>query len=39
LAGEKQLKHREGISYFEFQTLPTLANADHLFITWYLPIK
>jgi AraC family transcriptional regulator len=38
LAVEMGLQHREGISFFEFQTLPTLATADNLFITWYLPV-
>lgn len=38
IASEPKLKHREGISYFQFQTLPTLESLDNLFIEWYIPV-
>lgn len=38
LFGKMQLKHRESISYFEFESLPTIATANSLFITWYIPV-
>ncbi|MDQ4139523.1 MAG: AraC family transcriptional regulator [Bacteroidota bacterium] len=36
---EMKLKHKEGTSYFQFQSLPSFAMADNLFITWFIPIN
>ncbi|MFD2514023.1 GyrI-like domain-containing protein [Pontibacter locisalis] len=39
LLHEAQLEHTHGISYFQFQTLPTLDTADNLFIEWFIPVN
>jgi AraC family transcriptional regulator len=39
LSGEMQLQHRESVSYFQFQTLPTFAVSNRLFIEWFIPVN
>ena len=39
LFNEMKLRHRESISYFKFNTLPSPENLDGLFVEWYLPVS
>jgi len=38
LAKQAAVQHRQGASYFRFDTLPNPDNPDNLFINWFLPV-
>lgn len=38
LAKQADVHHRQGASYFRFDTLPNPDNPDNLFINWFLPV-
>ncbi|MBO9636142.1 MAG: AraC family transcriptional regulator [Chitinophagaceae bacterium] len=39
LSRQSTVRHRNGVSYFKFDTLPNPNSPDNLFIHWYLPIE
>ncbi|MCF3109641.1 AraC family transcriptional regulator [Niabella sp. CC-SYL272] len=38
LARQTKLRHRPGVSYFKFDSMPDPDKPDHLLIRWYLPV-
>ncbi|MGE7776262.1 helix-turn-helix domain-containing protein [Chitinophaga sp. NPDC101104] len=38
VAAQPEIRHREGASYFRYDSMPSPRNPDNLFINWYLPI-